>query len=163
MEITNKDLDKAQEILDEFESIHNLKTIAVPSKIDEIWTMSYDRLKKLSAVECSEYAYILAQYSTYIQQMYNREKSKHDWLENKVLQLAAPKLGEYDKYMKYEIKVNLIARENEAFNTLLKHLNFTKQKMTRLEFIPSSIKVLSDNLNNIQRAKSFNNRVENGR
>jgi hypothetical protein len=162
METNNPELETAQDILDSFEQIHQLSGVVIPDSLDKIWNLPYNRLQKLSAVECAEYAFILAQYSMYVQKIYNREKSKVEWLENKIHELSFDKLNDYDQYTKYDVKLRLIAKENKPFNDLLKHLSYTKQIMTRLEFLPTSIKVLSDNLSNIQRAKSQVYRANNG-
>ncbi len=162
MDTNYPELEKAQEILNEFESIHQLGNITIPDRLEEIWNLPYNRLQKLSATECAEFGYVLAQYSMYVQKVYNREKSKYEWLDNKIGEIVCDKIGQYSDYWKYEVKVKLIAKENKALEILIKHLNFTKQKIARLEFLPTSIKVLSDNLVNIQRAKSAVYRANNG-
>lgn len=154
------ELKNAQEILDEFESIYQIRKVELPSNLDEIWSIGYDILQQLSVDELAHYSFILAQYSLYIQKIYNKESSKYLWLENKIQDITCDKLSQYDQYTKYEVKLRLIARENEPLRKLLGLLNFTKQKMTRLEFIPSSIKTLSDKLDNIQRMKSMQLRSE---
>lgn len=157
------DIKQAQELLDEFEQIHDIRAHIIPNGLDLVWNLTYEQIQKLTPDQCAEYSYVLAQYSAYVQKIYNRESAKHSWLENKIEELCCSHWNEYSDYIKYPMKIKLISRDNDVIQKLIRLLNFTKQKMIRLDYIPSSIKVLSDKLDNMQRMKSMQNRLDYGK
>ncbi len=84
-------IEEASAILDEFEASHNLIRPAVPTETEEIMGLTYPQLEKLSAVQCAEYAYQLAQYAYYVQRVNNRESATLKWLQNMQLKLVSDK------------------------------------------------------------------------
>lgn len=148
-------MEEANVALDEFEKQHNLTRPNVPTETDEIMALTYSQLEKLSAVQCAEYAYQLAQYAYYVQRVSNRESATLKWLQDMQLKLVSAKLHDYDSYTRFEVKVRLIARENDVVNRLLKIISYTEQKLERLQFLGTTIMKMSDKLENLQRAKSY--------
>ena len=155
MEELDKQLNKASEILDDFEKVNGIKTFGVPAAIEETLGLSYNQIEKLTAEQCAYYAYILSEYSLYIQRLQNTEITKEKWLNNKLLEFVAPKLDSYDKYAKYEVKLRLIAKENEAVAQIMRKINYVQLTIDRLNFISSHVKHLSDAMSNIQRVKTY--------
>lgn len=150
---TEELLAEAQSHLDNFENIHNLATPYLPNNALEALELTYDELTKLSADQCAQYSYILEQYSLYLQRIVNKESATLDWLTNQLDKLVCDKLTNYDQYTKHDIKIKLIAKENNVVNNLLQQINFTKQKLARLEYIPSAIKSISKALDSIKHSK----------
>lgn len=144
---------EAEDILDEFENIHHLSRVTIPNEIEKILNISYEQLEKLQHIQCAEYAYQLAQYSYYIQRVYNKESARLKWFNNQLQNLTADKLNNYDQYTKYEVKIRLIAKENAVVMRLIQLMNQSEQKMERMSFLGTSISRMSDTMNNLQRAK----------
>jgi len=157
VEIDSK-LEEAQTILDAFENQHILKIQYDGAEIQTIMSLDLKQLELLSVETCANYSYILSQYALYIQKVYNNESSKLKWINNKILDLVCDKLNDYDQYTKYEIKLRLIAKENEIVARLLKLQNLTEQKLDRINFIASNINILADKMVEIKRAKTNYNR-----
>lgn len=148
-------MEEANTVLDEFEAQHNLTRPSVPSETETILNLTYSQLEKLTAVQCAEYSYQLAQYAYYVQRVNNREGATLKWLQDMQLKLVATKIMEYDSYTKHEIKIRLIAKENDVVNRLVKLISYTEQKLERLQFLANTIIKMSDKLENLQRAKSY--------
>jgi hypothetical protein len=148
-------MELAHKLLDEFESIHNLTKPTVPNETEAILELTHPQLEKLGAVECAEYAYQLAQYSYYIQRVYNKESASLKWLKDKLDYFVASKWENYDSFTKYEIRGRLIARDNAVVTRLLKLISYTEQKIERLSFLGTTISKMSDKLENLQKAKSY--------
>jgi hypothetical protein len=148
-------MELAHKLLDEFESIHNLTRPTVPNETEEILNLTHLQLEKLGAVECAEHAYQLAQYSYYIQRVYNKESASLKWLRDKLDYFIAATWNNYDSYTKYEIRGRLIARDNDVVTRLLKLISYSEQKIERLSFLGTTISKMSDKLENLQRAKSY--------
>ncbi len=148
-------MEEASSALDDFEASHGLSRPSVPSETDDILSMSYQRLEKLTPVECAEYSYQLAQYAYYIQRVSNRESSTLKWLQDMQWKLTCNKMHNYDKFWKHEIKMNLIAKENDVVNRLVKLISYTEQKIERIQFLGNTIIKMADKLDNLQRAKSY--------
>lgn len=155
-------LKEAHSFLDEFESIHNLNIVSIPADTENILNLTHPQLEKLSAIQCSEYAFHLAQYAYYIQRIYNKESANLKWLNDQMLSLVSNKLNDYDKYTKYEVKLRLISRENEVAKRLLGLISFTEQKIERMSFLGATISKMSDKLTDLQRAKHYQTRGPNG-
>lgn len=153
----------SQGYLDDFEEIHLLKKPYLPTNGVEALELSYEQLAKLSAEQCGEYSHIIAQYSAYIQRIENKEAATLIWLTSKLQDLVCNKLNDYDQYTRYEIKVKLIARENDVVKKLLQQINYTEQKLARLKYISTSITKQSETLNNLRQTKMYAMRSDNGR
>lgn len=148
-------MELAHKLLDEFENIHNLTKPTVPNETEAILNLTHPQLEKLGAVECAEHAYQLAQYSYYIQRVYNKESASLKWLKDKLDYFIADKWNNYDSFTKYEIRGRLIARDNAVVTRLLKLISYTEQKIERLSFLGTTISKMSDKLENLQKAKSY--------
>lgn len=148
-------MELAHKLLDEFESIHNLTRPTVPNETEEILNLTHPQLEKLGAVDCAEKAYQLAQYSYYIQRVHNKEAATLKWLKDKLDYFVASKWENYDSFTKYEIRGRLIARDNDVVTRLLKLISYSEQKIERLSFLGTTISKMSDKLENLQRAKSY--------
>jgi hypothetical protein len=148
-------MELAHKLLDEFESIHNLSKPTVPNETEEILNLTHPQLEKLGAVECAEKAYQLAQYSYYIQRVHNKEAATLKWLKDKLDYFIAATWSNYDSYTRYEMRGRLIARDNQVVTRLIKLISYSEQKIERLSFLGTTISKMSDKLENLQRAKSY--------
>lgn len=154
---------KAEKVLDNYEKLSGIPEFCTfdSEQVDRYFKMTIEQLNKLTAMECAEAAYILAQYSFYMQRMYNRESAKHRWATDQMARLLCDKLEGYDTYMKYDHKVALIAKENIVVEKLSSIISYTSQIMERLNFLSTSIKNMCEIMSNIQKAKSYSNKADN--
>jgi hypothetical protein len=158
----NELLIKAEKVLDNYEKLSGIPEFSPfnTNEIDRYFRMRIEQLNKLTAMECAEGAYMLAQYSFYLQRMYNRESAKHRWATDKMAQLVCDKMADYDTYMKYEHKVSLIAKENNVVEKLRDIISYTSQVMERLNFLSTSVKNMGEVMSNIQKARTYGSKAD---
>jgi hypothetical protein len=147
-------LKQAHDILDEFENIHNLNKVSVPSEIENILGLSYAQLEKLQAIQCAEYSYQLAQFAYYIQRVYNKESATLKWLKEQVDTIVASHWSDFDSFVKYEIRAKLVARNNDALAKLMKQSSFVEQKIERMNFLGGRIDKMADTMSKLEVAKN---------
>jgi len=152
---------QAEKTLDVYEKFSGIPEFVMydTDQVSKYFSMNITQLNKLSTIECAEAAYILAQYSFYFQRMYNRESAKHRWAQDQLSKLVCDKMKDYDKYAKYDHKISLIAKENNVVNRLQSVISYTSQMMERMNFLSTSIKTMCEAMSNLQKTKSYSNRV----
>lgn len=155
-------MDHVQSVLDEYESEIGLPkyTKDAFSDIDEYFNLTRNELGRLGPEDCAEISIRLSQFALYTQQKLNIELSRNSWGQHKLLEIVSPLLSQYDKYLKYESKVMLACQENEVGKKLTKIINYTQQRIDRLQFISGNIKNLSDDIKNYGKIKSYIHRGE---
>lgn len=149
MEVVNK-------ALDDYEKEAGLPEPIKPGEEEELqvyFSMSRDEIESLSSKNCAAIAFRLAQYSLYIQRLYNRETSRLSWAKATLSEAISVDLKQYDKFTKHEIKVAQIAKENEFVGKIQSIINYAQQRVDRLYFLSSNIKYLSEVMISNQRVK----------
>lgn len=153
MEVVNR-------ALDDYEQECGLPKPQKPCDSDEIdkyFNMTRDQIEKLTAEDCGQIAYRLSQMSFHIQRLFNREKSRMTWAKSKLDSMVAAESQQYDKWTKYEVKVELIKRQNIYANSLGKILTYAQQRIDRL----TSISIQIHNLANVLLANKRDKYVKN--
>jgi len=150
---------KAETILDNYEKTNGILEFRIydVDEVSKYFHLKIEQLNKLSAIECAEVSYLLAQYSFYLQRMYNRESAKNRWAQDQITKIVCDKLDSYNNgtYMKYDHKISIIAKENKVVEKLQSILNYTSQIMERMNFLSTSVKNMSEIMSNLQKAKFF--------
>ncbi len=160
---TIKQMEDVEAALDDYESSSGLPININPGneeELQEYLNMDRDKISKLSCLDCGEISIRLAQFSIYIQRLFNREAARVTWATTTIDNSVAPLWNNYDKYLKYDIKVALIGQENEYISKLNKIISYAKQRMNRLEYISSGIKYMSEVLIRQQQYKKKANEYE---
>lgn len=153
----NQNIDQQVEQLDNI-----LKNRKFPIKYNDdfvqICNMRYDELSALSAEDCGMYAFILGQYSLYIQTQLNTETARAKWFKHKLNAIVAKCGQDYDKYLKFEERSSLVIRDNQAAFKLHFELLKSELIMEELSFLSSKISTLSQillDLVNTKRRKEY--------
>lgn len=155
---------RTNQILNNYEKLSGIPEFKTfnSDQVDGYFNMTIEQLNKLTPTECAEIAYVLAQYAFYIQRLQNRESAQQKWALDQLTNAICDKLDSYSTYTKHEVKIALIAKENKAVDRLRILLGYTSQIIERLNFLSSNIKHMSDIMSNIQKAKSFNQKANQG-
>lgn len=143
-------------ILDEYEKSCGLPSCKSPGPEDELneyLTMDRNQMEKLTPENCAEISFRLVQFGFYLQRLYNREKARTIWAHQQLTEIIAKDVSSYDKYMKFDIKVATIIKDNSFAYSLQKIITYAEQRTQRLELIALSLKNLSDSISNVRRAK----------
>jgi len=150
-------LEEIDTILNEYEAKIGLPEFKPPGdeqELQDYLNYNRDHIEKLSAQECALIAYRLAQFAFHIQRAFNKEQSRMIWAKAHLDRTISGKLEEYSKYMKYEMKVASVVKEDSSAQALDAIMIYAKQRAERLTFLATSIKHLSDVMLANQRAKT---------
>ncbi len=155
---TSEQIDKINEILDDYESTHSIVTPEVSHNLEHIEhfiNMPYKHTKALTAEECAEGGYLLSQYSFFVQKEQNKHIALNNWATAKLNDLLCNDIVNFAGIAKHEVKIATLAKENHVAEKLSKIMRHAESITNRLNFLSSNIKHMSDMLINIQRAKKY--------
>lgn len=137
----DEQLDK---ILADYESTVNIKLPELEEDYSPYLRMDRDYLEALSREQKLSIALQLSQYAAYIQRMQNREKARLSFANGIIANIAAKHWFEYDKFLKYDVRVELIAKENPTMSKAIKLKNNADLRIVLLDDIARSVRHISD-------------------
>lgn len=150
-------MNKVMEALDEYESSLTLPKHTPPGTEEELenyFTMDRRVMESLSAKDAAGIAVRLNQYGIYIQRELNREEARTKWADSEIARVACKEINtNYSTYLKHEIKLELIAKENTYIAELVKLKNYSEQRIRRLSYLGKTIDSLSEAFLDLRRAK----------
>ncbi len=147
-----KNLDAA---LDKFEKDASMPENTPPgpeTELNEYLHMDRNDMERLSGADCAAIAYRLGQFSMYVQRMINRDKARLTWARTQLASFVTND-ADYDKFRKFEVAVELLAKSNTAVARLSTIMRWSQQRVDRLDYVATSLKNLSDIMITNQRAK----------
>lgn len=121
--------------------------------VEKTLSMGIAEIEAMTPEDCTGAAARLTQYAIYIQRTINKESCRQKWCNAIIDRICAREWQNYDKYLKADVRVELIARENELVNKVIKIRNHTALKIENLFNIASLIKYYSDIMIESARAK----------
>ena len=81
------------------------------SEVEKILSLTGFELKSLTSEECCEKAYAIYNYCNFLQKKHNKEVAKAKWCEEFINYAVSKVSNQFDKYTKWEVKVNSVIRE----------------------------------------------------
>ena len=152
--VVDKQLEDTERLLREYSTGLGLGNISYNSESDKALSLKQEDLKNMSAEECGQYTYILAQYAFFLQKEYNRENAKFKWASHNLNIVVGKQYGNYgDKYTKHEIKVAMVVNENEFAKKLNEIILNATLRITELDFVSSRVATMSSILGELQKTK----------
>lgn len=109
-------IDKLDDFIQNLESyISNEGVVDVKSNpdIEKTINLTGFELKSLTGEECCEKAFCLQGYCNFLQKIYNRHLVRTKWCEELINYAVAKQADNFDKYTKWEVKVNSVIREDD--------------------------------------------------
>ena len=83
------------------------------SEVEKILSLTGFELKSLTSEECCEKAYAIYNYCNFLQKKHNKEAAKAKWCEEFINYAVSKVSNQFDKYTKWEVKVNSVIREDD--------------------------------------------------
>ena len=83
------------------------------SEVEKILSLTGFELKSLTSEECCEKAYAIYNYCNFLQKKHNKEVAKAKWCEEFINYAVSKVSNQFDKYTKWEVKVNSVIREDD--------------------------------------------------
>lgn len=132
-------------LLDEYEEKYKLKfPDIVDEDLSEYLNMSRDYIEALPKEERYSIAIKLAQSSFYIQRLVNREKARVSWCNSCINSMCAKHWDEFDKWLKADIKIHLIAKEHKIIDKIIRIRNNAQVHVDNLDHLSGSLKYMAD-------------------
>lgn len=134
------------QVLDDYEGKVGLPENNAPgdnAELQEYLSMDRQVIEAMSPNRAISISIRLSQYQFYLQRCLNREKAIKTWSESELNSIAAVSISQYDKFLKHDMKMALIAKDNSAAKELYKMLAYATQRIDRLSELSSGIKNLS--------------------
>jgi hypothetical protein len=114
LKTANEQLAELKVMIDDF---LNASHARFHKKFNEEWATAADAdsalLRALTKDETFEFAYLLYAYSSHVQDELNMQKIALDWCNDKLDKMVAKNYHQFDSYMKYETKRNMIVINDE--------------------------------------------------
>lgn len=109
-------------------------------------------LRKLSAVECAESAFVLGQYAHRLQQARNREQARVTWAEQSIRRLIASKVNNY-KGVSFEERRLQAVKGDDAAQKLDAIRVKAQLRIDRVSFLADKANDLAKSLLSLKNAK----------
>ncbi len=133
-------------ILEEYKDAKNISFPELNKDVSKYFTMDRDYIEALSREELYSIAVELNQFALYIQQLENREKARITFCNSTINSVAAQHWNSYSDYLKYDLKINLIAKENSTLDKAIRIRNNAQVRVDELSGIADSIRSLASTL-----------------
>ena len=126
---------------------------------EKVLNLRQFELKAQTSEECGEMSFVLAQYALYIQQEMNAHIARVNWVTANIKQVVAERAHEFDRYVKYEEKEQIIIATDERAGKLNEILGYARALSDRLAYMASRIQAVSNSLLELQRSKRRSDNV----
>tara|TARA_B100001113_G_C20962064_1_gene557858 strand:- start:37 stop:516 length:480 start_codon:yes stop_codon:yes gene_type:complete len=107
-------IDKLEEFVGRLDSyMSDVAHVKPNSEVEKILSLTGFELKSLTSEECCEKAYAIYNYCNFLQKKHNKEVAKSKWCEEFINYAVSKVSSQFDKYTKWEVKVNSVIREDD--------------------------------------------------
>lgn len=154
-ETTKEQLKKFEEVLQEYTNKIGIGNIPYyPQEVQDCMALTYDQILRLTEEECGAKAMILGRFAAYIQKEYNRQHVRIKWAKTKLDYLLAKEGHKYgDKYTKYELKIAMLANENNHAKTLSDIILYAEARSLELTDISKNIALISKTVSDMRQTR----------
>ena len=123
------------------------------SEVEKILSLTAFELKSLTSEECCEKAYAIYNYCNFLQKKYNKEVAKSKWCEEFINYAVSKVSNQFDKYTKWEVKVNSVIREDDFVQKVWRVKRVIDGNVTSSSDIIRDIRKQADTLLELSRRK----------
>ena len=151
---TDEHLQKIKDLLEEYESHLGIKNLLIEQdEVESIITMKRAQLSKMSKEDCGECAFVLSQYSLFLQKELNKETAVLEWVETNLNHVTGKYMGQ-QRGATLDERRSAVITENSYAKDLFKLRNRVRLKTNSLNFLSQKIHYMSSVLLTIQGNKS---------
>jgi hypothetical protein len=150
-QITNKALESTSELwAKQLEAINQyleqigLSKILYNSEIEESLALTREEIQHMPDNERIAHAFVLMQYSAFLQKENNEHSAKLKWAEHNLKIMYGKEARKYgDKYTSYEERMDMVLGDNSFANALNKMVLAASMRVKSLEFMASKINAMA--------------------
>ena len=126
-------------------------------EVEKILSLTAFELKSLTSEECCEKAYAIYNYCNFLQKKHNKEVAKYKWCEEFINYAVSKVSNQFDKYTKWEVKVNSVIREDDFVQKVWRVKRVIDGNVTSSSDIIRDIRKQADTLLELSRRKYSRN------
>ena len=126
-------------------------------EVEKILSLTAFQLKSLTSEECCEKAYAIYNYCNFLQKKHNKEVAKSKWCEEFINYAVSKVSNQFDKYTKWEVKVNSVIREDDFVQKVWRVKRVIDGNVTSSSDIIRDIRKQADTLLELSRRKYSRN------
>ena len=126
-------------------------------EVEKILSLTAFELKSLTSEECCEKAYAIYNYCNFLQKKHNKEVAKSKWCEEFINYAVSKVSNQFDKYTKWEVKVNSVIREDDFVQKVWRVKRVIDGNVTSSSDIIRDISKQADTLLELSRRKYSRN------
>ena len=126
-------------------------------EVEKILSLTAFELKSLTSEECCEKAYAIYNYCNFLQKKHNKEVAKSKWCEEFINYAVSKVSNQFDKYTKWEVKVNSVIREDDFVQKVWRVKRVNDGNVTSSSDIIRDIRKQADTLLELSRRKYSRN------
>jgi len=151
-------IDKLEEFVGRLDSyMSDVAHIKPNSEVEKILSLTGFELKSLTSEECCEKAYAIYNYCNFLQKKHNKEVAKSKWCEEFINYAVSKVSNQFDKYTKWEVKVNSVIREDDFVQKVWRVKRVIDGNVTSSSDIIRDIRKQADTLLELSRRKYSRN------
>tara|TARA_R110000851_G_scaffold249457_2_gene401931 strand:+ start:3707 stop:4192 length:486 start_codon:yes stop_codon:yes gene_type:complete len=107
-------IDKLDQFMSNLDSyMSDVIKVEPSAEVEKILNLTSLDLKSLTSEECCEKAYVLYSYCGFLQKRHNAEVARLKWCEGFINHAVAGRSDNFDKFTKWEVKVNHVIKEDD--------------------------------------------------
>lgn len=148
-------MDQLDAVLDEYERGVGLPAhlnAEVEQEARAVLNMRPAELRKLTAVQCGEYAFLLRQFAAHVQRSCNRESARIRWADESIKKVIGKSVGQYRGVSFEERKIQAVA-DNDAAQKLDRIRVNSALRVERLNYMATKVGDMADALKSLQFSK----------
>ena len=123
------------------------------TELENYLTMPIDELRKLNSEGCAEISYRLNQYSFYLQRIYNINLGRVKRLNSILDGYAGGKLEGYNKFWKYEERLNAPCCEDGYAGKIKSMIRQFQNRVDRMYDLHNSLNKLANDMKSLSYSK----------
>ena len=112
-ELSIDKLDDFIQDLENYISGEGVLSVEPNSEVGGIINLKSSDLKSLTPEECCAKAFVLQGYCNFLQKIYNNHLARLKWCEEFINYIVASRADGFDKFTKWEVKINHVIREDD--------------------------------------------------
>ena len=120
-------------------------------EVEKILNLTGVELKSLTPEECCQKAFVVQGYCNFLQKIYNKHLARFKWCEEFINHIVAGRADGFDKFTKWEVKVNHVIREDDFAQNIWRVKRVAEGKVTLLSDTIRDIRKQADTLIELSR------------
>lgn len=124
------------------------------NETEKLLNLTRADLRRMTAEDCGEAAFILNRMATYIQLQYNQIQADIEWCQQNIDAIISRSVDKYgSQYLPYEYRRNLAIMQDDVAKKLQGIIVQAKLRLTSLSFLATQIHAQARSLENLQQTK----------